>query len=267
MLVELLEYLVTPCARPVRRLGYLYEAIAIRARAGRCRTAWAPHLEKTRNVIRKAARRCPRRRKAVVLGSGLLLDVPLSELARDFEEVVLVDVIHPLGARLQHRRYVNVKSLSADVTGATAEVCRVARLPGERLPRVAPDLFVGDAEVDLVVSVNLLSQLPYLPVAYLKRAGLHTPEEIESFARGLVEAHVDYLRRLPGVVALIADVERQTVEPDGKVVERIDALHGVRLPWTAEEEWIWRLAPRPEAHRRLSYQRRVVGISDVKCGG
>src|SRR5579871_6065867 len=97
MFAELIEYAITPCPRYARRMGYLYEAVAIRARAARCRAAWAPHQERTRALLRRSLARCPRRRKAVVLGSGACLDVPLAELAAAFGEVVLVDVVHPLG--------------------------------------------------------------------------------------------------------------------------------------------------------------------------
>jgi hypothetical protein len=263
MLLELLEWLLTPCPRPVRAMGYLSEVIAIRARRRRCRRAWAPHLERTRSVLRQAAARCPRKRKAVILGSGLLLDVPLAELAAAFREVVLVDVVHPLGGRWRRRHFGNVRALAADVTGTVEAVYRAAHTPGAPLPRSAPDLFLDDAEVDLVASVNLLSQLPYVPETYLARAGSHSESEIAAFARGLMEAHLDYLPRLPGTVALVADVESLEVDRAGRVVDRVSTVRGLELPW-AGEEWTWELAPRPEADPVYSYHRRVVGIPDVK---
>ena len=64
MIAELLRYLVTPCPRYVRAMGYLHEQVSIKARHDRCRRAWEPHLERTRNVIRAATRQCRKRRKA-----------------------------------------------------------------------------------------------------------------------------------------------------------------------------------------------------------
>jgi hypothetical protein len=262
MLAELLRFLVTPCPRWVRAMGYLHELISIKARHDRCRRAWRPHLERTRAVLRAAAARCPRRRKAVILGSGLLYDVPLPELSAAFEEVVLVDVVHPLGAGW---RLANVTALAADVTGTAEAAHRVAHRAGAPLPRVRPELFCDDPEVDLVASVNLLSQLAYVPCKYLSAAGAHAAEEIAAFGRDLVRAHIDYLPRLPGVVALVCDLERLTLDRGGRLVERLSALRGVKLPW-AGEEWTWDLAPRPEAHPDYSYQRRVVGVVNVKEG-
>jgi hypothetical protein len=260
MLAELFRYLVTPCPRYARAMGYLHEQVSIKARHDRCRRAWQPHLERTKDVIRAAVRLCPRRRKAVVFGSGMLYDVPLAELASAFAQVVLVDVVHPLGAGW---RLANVTALAAEVTGTAEAVYRLARNGGEPLPRVAPRLFCDDPEVDLVASVNLLSQLPYIPCRYLSDAGAYPPEEVQAFGRDVVRAHLDYLKRLPGVAALICDRERLTLDRGGKLVERSSALRGVELPW-AGEEWTWDLAPRPEASPVHSYQRRVVGIPNVK---
>jgi hypothetical protein len=265
MLAELIEYAVTRCPSYARRMGYLYEAIAIRARAARCGAAWAPHQERTRGFIRKAMDRCKQRRKVIVLGSGPLLDVPLTELAAAFGEVVLVDVVHPLTAAWRRRRFPNVRTVTADVTGVVEEVYRVGRDPNASLPRAEPELFCSESDVDLVASVNLLSQLPYLPAEYLTRAGAHSSEAIESFARDLITAHVRYLRRLPGVALLVADVESLTVDAKGTVIDREDTLYGAPPP-AGDEEWVWQLAPRPEAHRHYSYQRRVVGVVDVKAG-
>lgn len=262
MIGSFLRSLVTPCPRYVRAMGYLHEQIAIQARYNRCRRAWEPHLERTKAIIRAAAARCRERRKAVLFGSGMLLDIPLAELSSQFREVILVDVVHPLGAGW---RLANATALAADVTGTAEAVYRLAAEGGAPLPRVAPTLFCDDPEVDLVASVNLLSQLPYIPCKYLSEAGVYPKEEIEAFARDLIQAHIDYLRRLPGVVALICDRERLTLDASGRLVERLTALRGVTLPWSGEE-WTWDLAPRPEASHVYSYQRRVAGIVNIKDG-
>jgi hypothetical protein len=264
MIAEMLEHLVTPCPRHLRSMGYLHELIAHKARYGRCRRAWEPHLERTRVVIRAALDRCSQKRKAIIMGSGCLYDVPIDELARAFREVVLLDVIQPLRVRWVVRRWRNVRVVAADVTGGAIEaVFHAAESPGADLPRIAPDAWRDDPEVDLVVSVNLLSQLPYLPCQFLMKAGTHDREAIDDFARDLIRAHLAYIQTLPGTVTLVADVERLALDRSGAVVERAATLRGVALPWSGEE-WIWDIAPRPEADWDLSYQRRIVGIADVK---
>jgi hypothetical protein len=184
-------------------------------------------------------------------------------LAPYFREVVLVDIIHPMGVRWYIRKWKGVHARAADVTGAVEAVFRAAQAQGSDLPHVLPDLFCDDPDVDLVASVNLLSHLAFLPAKYLMNAGTHDRDTITDFARDLIRSHLEYLRRLPGTVALIADVEHMKVDPAGTLVERVDMLQGVPLPW-AGEEWIWNIAPRPEADWKLSHQRRVVGIANVK---
>src|SRR5205823_2719658 len=122
MFAELLERLLTPCPRPIREIGYLRELINIRKRSRQCAAAWQPHFENVRNTIRAAIARCPQRRKAVILGSGWLNDVPLAELADAFREVALVDVLHPFAVRRAVRRRPNVRLLTADVTGTVSAV-------------------------------------------------------------------------------------------------------------------------------------------------
>ena len=43
-----LDYLAIPVPRHVRRMGYVWELRALRARRNRCREAWRSHLEHTR---------------------------------------------------------------------------------------------------------------------------------------------------------------------------------------------------------------------------
>lgn len=261
MLFDLARFLFTPCPGHVRGLGYLNEQIAIKARFDRCKDAWMPHLERTKQLILKAAAQCKERRKAVLFGSGMLLDIPLDELCAMFREVVLVDVVHPPFKGFFCR---NLTKVAWDVTGTAETIWHIADNPNVELPRVRPDRFSDDPEIDLVASVNLLSQLPYIPCTFMAARKNRPDALITAFGKGLIEAHLDYLRRLPGVVALICDLKRRTLDRAGKLVESLDALYGVPLPWKGEE-WIWDLAPRPESHRDFSYQRLVAGIVNVKA--
>ena len=263
MIYELFEYLLTPCPRPEKAMGFLREAIGIRSRYRRCRDYWREHIHKTRSVILKGIERCAQQRKAVILGAGLFHDIPLKELAARFREVILVDVVHLAASRWRTRRYRNVRRLTADVTNTIHGAYHVAWDADKPLPRSEPTLFLDDPEVDFTASVNLLSQLPCMPMSYLSRQHAHTPTVIEDFARDLIRAHLAYLNRLPGAVTLITDVERLKYDMMRRVVEKRDLLFGEKLGRTGEE-WEWKLAPAPEVDRNYNYFRRVVGIADWK---
>lgn len=263
VMLDWIDRILTPCPRFLRDMGYLRELLNIRTCYQWWESAWQPHLQRSRDIIRAAIARCPRRRKAVILGSGLLYDVPVPELADAFAEVVLVDLLHPFRTRRQLRRFGNVKTLTADVSGVVEPVHRIAGDPAAPLPRATPQLFLNDPDVDLVASVNLLSQLPCMPVGYLRRMGVHSKESIDAFAHDVCQAHVDYLRQLPGVVALIADYEALTLNRNGDLLKQTSTTYGVDIPWRGEE-WVWRLIPlarRPPYH---SEWLKVRGIVDVK---
>lgn len=262
MILELAEYLLTPCSLAFRRVGYLQGQLGIKVRYRQCRHEWNPHLELTKVAILTAVQECSQRRKCVILGSGRLLDVPLQHLSRLFQQVVLVDTVHPLSAYVAAAWYRNVKLVCADVTGTAEELTRVARNPHLPLPRATPTLFHGDTEIDYVASVNLMSQLAYLPGLFLEKQ--KRPEtEVEAYSHAALAAHLEYLKQLPGVVSLITDFEKIVVNKQGQITERLDILHGVKLP-CAGEEWTWKHVPLNLLSKDYSYERRVRAIGNVK---
>src|SRR5262245_26174089 len=206
MFLDWLDPLLTRASRAVRAMGYLHEINGIHKRYERCKDAWAEHVGRSRAIIRRAIERCPQRRKAIILGAGLLYDIHLEELAATFREVVLVDLVHPFHSRWGSRHLPNVRRQSGDITGTIEQVYQLAWEAHLPLPRSRPQLFLDDPEVDFTASMNLLSHLPCVPMAYLTKEGAQTQEKIDAFARHLIEAHLEYLARQPGVVALITDV-------------------------------------------------------------
>jgi hypothetical protein len=263
MLREIFEYFLTPCPRSVKAMGFLYEASGIQGRYRRCRDYWAEHIAKTRATILNGVERCNKHRKAVILGAGLLHDIPLDELSAKFREVILVDVVHPLASRWRTRRYRNVRRVSSDITNTIDAAYRVAWDADQLLPHSEPTLFLDDDEVDFTASVNLLSQLPCMPMSYLTRQHTHSDQAIDDFARDLIRAHIKYLDRLPGAVTLVTDIERLKYDLMHRIVEIRDLLFGEKLRKSGAE-WEWKLAPAPEADRKYSYFRRVVGIANWK---
>lgn len=262
MILELLEYLSTPGPKYARKLGYLKEVIAIRARQKRLAGAWAPHLEQSQAIIREAVDQCERRRVVLILGSGLLLDIPLADLSRQFEHVVLADVVHLRAARQKAAAFANVTLVEEDVTGMAADFdFRVsAGWQGDPVPD--PDVFLDRPEIDLVVSANLLAQLPIFLAAALQRRTRLDGDPLEDFCRAVIEAHLAYLRRFDAVACLITEVERVALDKDRAVVQRQDALYGVELPGGGTE-WNWDLAPLGEVSRTHALRNRVVGFRDI----
>lgn len=258
MLAEWITFLTTPCPWPLRRLGYLTEIVGTASRHRRCHRAWAPHLENTRQAILAAARAAPAHRKATVLGSGLLLDIPLAGLADLFDEVVLVDILHLRAARREAARFANVRLVEADIAAVAAGLA--AFTGGDPLALLAGDPpALPEADADLVVSANLLGQLPQVPCGRLRRLSV-ADEAVDAFARALIRRHVEALARVAGQVCLITEIEHQLCLA-GEIVETFDPLYGAAIGLIARE-WLWDIAPRPEVDRTYDLRYRVVATAD-----
>jgi hypothetical protein len=259
VLLDLLHWLVLPAPLGARRLGYVGDSVRLASRARRCRAAWAPHLAAARDTVRAAMADLPRRDTAVVLGSGGLDDVPVDDLAAAFRRVVLVDVVHPWRARLRARRHRNVTRLTFDLSGTDGLLLGRGDGLGPALPPVC-----AEAGTDLVVSANLLSQLPILPVARLEAAGRLGPweaGEADAFGRRIVTAHLAALAGLSARICLVTDRDETEEDRDGWVLERLDLLYGVD-PGPAPRSWNWVLAPFGEVSRDRRLVHRVTAWPD-----
>jgi hypothetical protein len=236
LIVEWLQSVTTPCPAAWRQMGYLHQAIGIDARYSRHRQAWQPHINHSRKFVLKAAQTCKRRRKAVLMGAAAVHDLPVSELADMFDEVVLVDLFHLWQTRWLARRNPKIKLQAVDLTSSLDDIHRGT------IRITKPDLFLTDDTVDFVVSGNIASQLPLIPLDWLAVRSLLTEETRSNFGQSLIKAHIEYLSDFDAKVCLITDYQRLKNTADGNEVSRSSALFDVAPPaWV--EEWNWEIAP------------------------
>ncbi|NLH82756.1 MAG: hypothetical protein GX458_18205 [Phyllobacteriaceae bacterium] len=237
MLAEILTWCLTPASLDARRTGHLTAAVSLWSRSVRCRRDWSAHEAHCHAIVTAAVEGCERRRTCLVLGSGLVRDVPLALLAERFETVMLVDVVHLWPARLKARRHANVALVALDVTGATDLLLDRATGLADPLAR-----FAADPAIDLVISANCLSQLALQPVDRLERMSSARRRRHVGLGRRIVEGHLAALARFSGRVCLLTDSHGLDVDAEGRVVETRDLLEGVALP-AADADWDWCLAP------------------------
>lgn len=260
MLAEMLIYRLTRTEPWVDALGYREGAVRLWSRHGRCKRAWAPHLENTRRIVAEAAQAAPGRRTALVFGSGLLADLPLDVLVAKFERVVLVDVVHLPTVRWRTRRLANVAHVVADLTGvARGLAAGFSGVP----PEPGSDFGLDDASVDFVVSLNLVSQLPIAPVDWLEHRCSWTEAAAAAYGGRIVAAHFAHLRRFQAPVCVIADRSRVYLDRDGRTIETDDALCGF-VPPPSDAEWDWELAPLGEHDRDYAIRNRVFAIRELR---
>jgi len=264
MLAEFITSLITPCPPYVRGMGYLHEALAIRGRYRRCQSAWRGHLERSCDFVRTCAEGCHDRRQVVVLGAGLLLDVPLAVLTTIFARVILVDVVFLPEVRRRVKSYRNVVLIEQDVTNMATTLYQCRKQGLLALPPSVPDIPSLVDGAGLVVSANILSQLTAVPLAYARK---HWPSLAaargEDWCRQIMEAHYRALLATPGAVCLIADYAFEERDRRGEVVNCDSTVFDLPLP-RPDRVWEWEIAPPGEQDRRLCRSLQVGGWSMVK---
>jgi len=253
MILEAFQYLITPAGREARRFGHLAASISLWSRAGRCRAAWEEHERNCHAAVAQAIEGLPRRRTVLVLGSGLMRDVDLDRLIDSFEEVVLADLVHLWPLRLRVAGRGKVKLITSDLAGANGLLAGTSSKLADPLAewRARP-------EVDLVISANLLSQLPLLPIEYAAR---HRLTRSKSLAGDIVRNHLDGLRGFGCRVCLLTDTEQIIRDRQGNVQERSDLLFGVALP-SPPLSWEWTIAPVGEIDGDSERVHRVAAYPD-----
>ncbi len=257
MLHELFTYLTTPCPAHVRRLRYLYEIIAMRARHRRHRAAWAPHLESTRAFLLAAADRCEGRGAVAIYGAGLLLDVPLAELAARFGHVYLLDIVFLREVRRHAGRHPNVTLVEHDATNLTQTLACGGACRGAALPEPLPEAPACVRDADLVVSLNILSQLAVLPRARVLRERPDVDDDqLDAWCSRIAGAHLALLRSLGSRICLVADHAYAKRDRAGAIVESGSTIHDLPLP-PPDTAWTWQLAPFGEGDRSLSTELEV----------
>jgi len=252
MFSNLFPFLTTTHPQYVRHMDYLDETKAMKKRSERNRAAWQPHLEETRRFVLSAAEQCGSRKKVVVLGAGLLLDVPLQELSAMFEEVFLLDIVILPEVRRQVKTFENVKLIQHDVTNMAERLYKNVLQGIDGLPAAAPSVPVINENTSLVVSLNILSQLWVIPRAYVqsKIRGLGE-EELNDWCRQIVESHYRSLASLSCPVCLVADHEFVKRDREGNVVSRGSTVYSLALP-KPDTSWIWNIAPIGDDQQFLS---------------
>jgi hypothetical protein len=260
MLAELLIWAGVRATPEARRLGYARAAVSLWSRRRRCARDWATHEQNTRAFALDVAGRCQRHDTVWLLGGGTLSDLPLAELCAQFQRVIVFDIALLPGAIRMAKRFPNLDLRLADVTGIVQPLAEWRKGMPLPIPQADAMLELDPVPPDCVLSLNLLSQLPLLPMDYVQRQGI-TRQAAETFGRALLKAHLDGLGRFGCPVGLTADERRIWRSRAGEVVLSESAILDVTLP-LEDRRWTWPVAPRgeidPEAGLEMTVQAAIL---------
>lgn len=209
----------------LRKFGFKTDQEGIINRYLRESGGWDEHLQKTKNYILSCADK-HENRKVVVMGSGWLLDVPVEELVEKFEEVVLVDIVHPRQITNKLKKYKNIKLIESEVTGfvepvyesfkkkSKGEVLELQKISSE----IDKELLDEIQSASYIVSVNLLNQLDILICDYINKFNLYSENELIEFRKKIQQEHLKLLPENKSL--LITDHEELNLGEDDSTINK-----------------------------------------------
>jgi hypothetical protein len=221
------------------------------------REGWWAHAQRNRAFINDAVKEVPGRKLAVVLGAGAPFDLPLADLARQFETVRLVDIdaaaleatVNLVWKDPAARARIETRAL--DLTGINktlvarideinagpadapddlerrmSQMCRTYRLAEP------PRWSEGDGRADLIVSSCVITQLAwpqriYAERGFVKRFGPMSPALEHRWSTAWTELglrvqqdHINALGDAATTVVLTSDVTSHHTRLDATGAER-----------------------------------------------
>ena len=279
MLRECLLYLTSPCPLFPRyvRSFYLKGLIGITSRYHRQRQIWRPHLKASQNAIKTfiEQKKIAPQSTIVILGSGPLLDVPLGFLNKHFKKVYLIDIVHLISTRIKCLFYPHVKLRMINLVWPELDL--IAKLKNNPLmlsdhSNLGPEAFLNLPlpalpPADVVVSLNLLSQLAIFPYIQLEeilpKSSLNKTEQLHLLAvlnNAISTRHLQLLKTFPQAL-LISEITQQHFKEKAAYIQRTDEtilspeLLAQLSPWG--RSWDWHLAPYGEIDNQTEIVSKV----------
>ena len=238
------------------KLQFSETSVGIRKIQRENREGWWSHAQKNRAFIEDVVRQTQGRRLAVILGAGQAFDLPLVELAKSFEKLVLVDIdaealkatvagaLKDPGLRARTElRFLDLTGVNGQLVQRIDEAVATAANAAEARDRLealcwtyrlaAPPLLLApEQRADLLVSSCVLSQVAWPQRVYARRvyerrfSSVPGPLELRwarHFTYLELRLQQDHLTSLAGAadqVALTCDVVSNVTVLDAAGTER-----------------------------------------------
>lgn len=227
----------------LRKMDYHSDQQGIMRRYMREKNGWDLHLEKSKKFILKSAI-TKSKGKVLVLGSGWLLDCPIEELSKEFNEVILADIYHPNQIIKKTSSLNNIHFLNTDITGGLIEFIYKNIKPGKKyfLNSLTNELksisFKIPNDIDFVISLNILSQLSIIIVDYLKTLSVFKEGELREIAATIQQSHIDILPK--NKTCLICDYEEELYDEENRFIGSNPLVFSDMPHGNFTEKWLWK---------------------------
>lgn len=252
MLLEWVEFLRTKGTQTAKDWGYIYQNVSLKFRARRCAKAWQNHVDESKKFINDHVDKI-KPKSILIIGSGILMEIPIEDLLAKVEKIYLVDLVHSGTVRkIARQNPTKIELIERDISCLLGFLKKgmgpfqLKQIPWKQLP--AWDL----PKVDLVISANLLSQIPLMISEMLPMS----TEVYDKFARSVRDQHIERLFNQSQNVLLFADFETRYIARDGETlkIEKYDVnLRSLKYDRT----WIWQISPLGETSKDYKIEMRV----------
>lgn len=221
------------------RMGYISGQTGIIRRVLREEGGWQSHLIKSNEYIQQAVK-VQKSKSVRILGSGWLLDVPIKYLIDNCEEIILCDISHPNQIINKYSTCNKIKFETIDITGGIVDFCYSQMKKGFDVESFVYTLSNWETiryKDEMVVSVNLLSQLSVMITDYLTKKVNLKGDPIRIISEIIQQKHIESLPL--GRSVLISDVEEEYYDEDDKFIGSKPTVFVDFLKGTNQSEWLW----------------------------
>lgn len=227
--------------KTIKQFGFIKDQKGIFNRFLRENDNWEPHLTNTKEVIRDFITKNDAKSIAV-LGSGWLLDFPIDIISGKNIIIDLFDLYHPKQISQFIKKWKNVNAIKIDLSGGIIGYIINCKKKKQDITIKMIEEFLSNQklnfqEYSMVISLNLISQIPLLIEEYLLNKYNFDIEREEFFAI-LQQFHLNSLPK--GKSLIITDIkENYTIK--GEIVKSKDLLYTSELmQLKVIKKWKWR---------------------------
>ncbi len=242
------------------RMGYIAGQSGIMRRMLREERGWQSHLIKTSEYIQQVVKE--QQPKSIrILGSGWLLDVPMNYLIEHCERIVLSDISHPNQIINKYSKYKDIGFETIDITGGVVELSYYQKKNSfncdkfiQEINNTAPIAF----SEDLIISLNLLSQLSVILTDYLFKKLDLTIAQVTKIGEVIQRKHLEMLPA--GRSLLIADYEEEYYDEDDKFIGSKPSIYSTLPKGAGRKEWVWNFDTKMMYKDEYKTNLRVVAV-------
>lgn len=249
MKTDLTSYI--PPQKALKKMGLISDQEGIMKRYMAEQGGWNNHLKNTKDFIVKCLNQ-EKSKKIAILGSGWLLDIPVSFLTERSDDICFYDLYHPKVIIHKYRKQSNFRFSQIDLTGGLIEqVYNILQRkkrpdPSELLNQLNFEPCKLPFKADYLVSINILSQIDTLLLDYIKNK-MPLPSEIENlFRQKIQQQHIDLLKSNRS--CLISDVEEIKLDQNHEIIATKPLIFVTIPDSQVQKEWVWNFDTRMTYH-------------------